>query len=77
MHVGRSTAPPSRRRSTEPPKQMVAFDTADSSFSASSSDEEPTQLYDGAVGDDSPTIEENDLTVVDAPFLEDHERRSR
>ncbi len=76
---GRATLSPSRRRSTEPPKQMATFDTADSSFSVSSSDEEPTQLYDGTdpIGDDSPTIEENDLTVVDAPFLEDYERRSR
>lgn len=71
------------RRRTEPPppprEVMVAFETADSTFSASSSDEEPTQLIDAAsVGDDAPTVEENDLTVVDAPFLNDEwERRSR
>jgi hypothetical protein len=58
---------------------MMAFETADSTFSASASDEEPTQLIDaGSVGDDTPTVEENDLTVVDAPFLiEEWERRSR
>ncbi len=71
------------RRRTEPPppprEAMVAFETADSTFSASASDEEPTQLIDAAsVGDDTPTVEENDLTVVDAPFLnEEWERRSR
>jgi serine/threonine-protein kinase len=72
------------RRRTEPPppplpQSMMAFETADSTFSASASDEEPTQLIDaGSVGDDTPTVEENDLTVVDAPFLiEEWERRSR
>jgi serine/threonine protein kinase len=61
----------------EPPRaqrakpQMHSFDTADSTFSVSAGDEDLTQLYDGSaapLGDDTPTVEENDLTVVDSNF---------
>lgn len=60
---------PPRAQRTKPP--MHSFDTADSTFSVSAGDEDLTQLYDGSaapVGDDTPTVEENDLTVVDANF---------
>jgi serine/threonine protein kinase len=65
-----------RRRSEPPPdpgpKPVIqSFDTADSTFSVSAGDEDLTQLYDGSrepVGDDTPTVEENDLTVVDSSF---------
>jgi serine/threonine protein kinase len=74
-----------RRRSEPPPRaaprpMIQSFDTADSTFSVSAGDEDLTQLYDGSsspVGDDTPTVEENDLTVVDSSFAWDPEDGNR
>jgi serine/threonine protein kinase len=83
--VPRRAGPAAPRRRSEPPQApkkpvIHSFDTADSTFSVSAGDEDLTQLYEGSeepVGDDTPTVEENDLTVVDSSFHWDPDEGER